>query len=300
MVRATADVRTVDILIEGCDISETNHPSGVNEAISVGGGVDGIVTRDCDIHDTDQYGIDYKLGVRNGLIEGNRIWNVEQYGIYMDVAQRYVEDVVIRDNVVWNCDLGIVFAREAGAGDTDAAGEPRNQTLARIDCFNNVVYGCNTGLYCHAHPHDTAHGTIEDIRIRFNTIYDCGLHRGPRGGGTGGDEVRLVGWDRAEWIAEGIAKRVDVIGNVIWRDPSRGAPDFVDNYRGDPGFRLEGNVTADPLFVDAAGGDFRLRAGSPAIGAVSAADAAAPFDADRDGGDRTAHRAAGAHGPEGA
>lgn len=294
---AASDIRTIDILIEGNDVSETNLPTslskgvqGVNEAISVAAGVDGIITRNNFVHDSLQYGIDYKLGVINGEIHGNTIWNIEKYGIYLDSARRFVTNIRVYNNLVHSCDIGITLAREAVyPGKTYRSGD-LTQTLKNIDVFNNVFYNIGrTGILCHRHPtKDTPHGKISDIRIRFNTLYNCGAAADV-------SDIRINDWAGSGW--KNVLSGFDIIGNIVWRDNKTGKA-RIDNLLSSMKNAVitENLVDTDPLFVNtnAKHPDLSLKAGSPAIGSVSKNHATPPFNVTANGKDRTTPPTAGA------
>ncbi len=304
--------RVTDVVMEYNDLSKTNvitdyndnpnnpqgEPGGVAEAISVAANAANIITRYNDVHDTRQYGIDYKAGVRGGEIYGNRVWNVERYGIYLDTGRRFVEDVAIYNNHVWNCDLGIVLAREAGNKDIDydvftAQEGPEDflQTLSNIDVYNNLVWDTNlAGIYCQRHPKkDGPDGVIRDIRIRFNTVYNANR------AGTGRD-LNLSGWSDADFEAAGVVSNVDFIGNIVWNDTAemRILNTFVDK----PGFLVADNlIGVDPSFAapDATPPDLSLAVGSAAEGLAGATVTETPFTRDIDAVARDAAPAAGAY-----
>lgn len=307
-----AQLRTVDVLIENNDVSQTNVitdynnnisnpqgvPGGVAEAITVAASAGDIITRFNDVHDTRQYGIDYKAGVQGGEIYGNRVWNVERYGIYLDAGRRFVEDVAIYNNQVWGCHLGIVLSREAGSNTikygtfTSQEGiEEFVQTLANIDIYNNLVWDIQAaGIFCQRHPQkDGPNGSISNIRIRFNTVYNANRMESGR-------DLNLSGWSDPDFEAAGIVNSVDFIGNIVWNDTAsiRQSNTFVDKV----GFTVEGNlIGVDPSFADvtATPPDLSLSPGSAAGTLVDAVLTNGPFETDFKGGMRTVSRSAGAH-----
>lgn len=236
-------------------------PGGVAECISVDGGASNIVTRYNDVHTTRQYGIDNKAGIRGGAIYGNRVWDVERFAIYLDAGRRFVEDVQVYDNEWWNCDLGIVLAREAGSSIIDYATFKAQEgaaefirSLWNIDIWNNR--GRQTrkaGIYFQWHPQkDGPDGRIGNIRCRFNTVWNANRD------GTAKD-LNLF-----EWSGKGLTiTAVDFVGNAVWND--EGNVQFAQAFAGQAGFTFSGNaITDDPLFNDPENGDLSLRHGSPA------------------------------------
>jgi len=287
------DVRTIDVIIEGNDVSQTNIPTeynnfkgGVNECISVAAGVDTVITRYNRIHDSRQYGIDYKLGVRNGKIYGNRIWHIARYGIYLDAARRYVENIDVFNNEIFRCGLGITLAREAVTDHDDPVQmADLVQTLRNINIYNNVIYDIErTGIYCHDHPKDRPEGVISEIRIRFNTVVNCATS------GVG-NEVRLVGWTKPDW--DGILDDFDFVGNILWRADGPRTQSLFDTFSGALGVNVGQNLIGiDPQFTDLTG--FHTAADSPARGLVDARFAGPPFNTTFAGRDRRSERSAGA------
>ncbi|WP_338469213.1 right-handed parallel beta-helix repeat-containing protein [Roseobacter fucihabitans] len=305
-------MRTDDILIENNDCSASNVitrynnnitnnqgvPGGVDECISVTSGCSNIITRFNDVHDTRQYGIDYKAGVKGGAIYGNRVWNVKRYGIYLDSGRRYVEDVAIYNNQVWACHLGIVLAREAGSTsvpyDTFTAQQGIGefvQTLANIDVYNNLVWDTQAaGIYCQRHPQkDGPNGIISNIRIRFNTVYNANRMESGR-------DLNLSGWSDPEFEAAGVVSDFDFTGNIVWNDTA--AVRTINTFDGKPGFSVHSNaIGVDPLFVGpkATPPDLSLSPGSPVSAVVNAAHTSGPFATDISGLARGAAPKAGAY-----
>ncbi len=242
-------VWTTDVLIEHNDISETNmilphKPNGgVNECITVAGGVQNVITRYNDIHDSRQYGIDYKHGfVGGGEIYGNRIWNIERFGIYLDTNRLEVHDVEVHSNLIWQCNVGIVMAREANNQSKPPLPSELRQSFRDICIFNNLIWDMGvSGIFMGAHPNDTPDGEIHNVKVLFNTIYNCGVS-------APGQEMRLTGWSRDEYIQAGIVSDFVVAGNLAHR-PGYARAFITDQFSGKPGFHIEQNMWAgDPLF----------------------------------------------------
>lgn len=196
--------------------------------------------------------------------------------------------------------MGIVLSREAGSNTIDydtfvvqEGVEEFVQTLANVDIYNNLVWDCEeAGLFLQKHPQkDGPHGAINSIRIRFNTIYNCGL--------TSGNDLNLYGWGDLGITLNGI----DLIGNVAFnssRPISLAQTVIPAGVTIDDNLNFGDGDNTDPEFVDPdtpvviGSGvlptiilpDFSLSAGSPAIGTVDAAYSVAPFDTDIIGNSR--------------
>jgi hypothetical protein len=164
------EYRLFDVVIEENEVTNTNFPDGGNEAISLGGGVDGFVIRNNWVHNSEQYGIDAKIGAINGEIHGNRIHDIEKHGIYLDSNSRTVANIKVFDNVVYDNNNGIVLARESKR-------EPRAPNMYNIDIYDNHVYDNEKyGIMAYKHFEDNETGRFDDIRIFSNTIEGNGIH----------------------------------------------------------------------------------------------------------------------------
>ncbi len=317
---ATEVVRIENVLIRRNDVSETNvvndynqdftnvdgNPGGANEAITVCCAYRNVVSEWNDVHDTLQYGIDYKGGGTGGAIRFNRIWNCVNHGIYIDSDRRFVEDLDIHDNLIWGCRNGLVLAREA---DYDGANPPADLSdfqmrLRNIRIWNNVIFDMERyGMLFYAHPLDCPSGRIENISVRFNTVVNCGQDQEYR------DEIRMVDWSNPDWLAASVVSGFEMIGNLVWRNT--GAVKVTDDFGAVPGFTVLGNANfttpQDPLFLDperpvslGAGvlpeitlPDYRLSAASP-VRAWLAGYSEAPFQYDAAGQWRPTRADAGA------
>ncbi len=130
-----------DIVIDGCEIF--NCDPARSEALTLNGNITGFKVTNNSVHDVNNIGIDFIGGegwvsgdpskvARKGLCKGNRIARCRSSygggyaaGIYVDGGQ----DIVIEDNVVTECDLGI----EIGA-------ENKGSTARGIIVRNNFVH----------------------------------------------------------------------------------------------------------------------------------------------------------------
>ncbi|MEO9842185.1 MAG: right-handed parallel beta-helix repeat-containing protein [Roseobacter sp.] len=191
------EYRLFDVLIQGNRITNTNTPKGVNEAISLGGGVDGFTIRNNYIYDSRQYGIDAKAGAINGTITDNTIHGIERHGIYVDTGSRTVANIDIHRNAVFGVRNGIVMAREANR-------DPEHPNLFNINVSDNLVFDVEQfGIMAYRHPDDSGIGRFDDIAIAGNCI--CDIKR---------DAVRLGG------IGD-FAKNISVADNFIMSSGGR-------------------------------------------------------------------------------
>lgn len=181
------------------------------------------------IHHMEQYGI-YTAG-DNGLMEGNIFHDNGGFGIHLfqqDPAHA-PNNWVIRNNVFFNNGSGYGRLHPRKASAIIISRGHNNQV------YNNLVYNNHAGIF-------VGYGA-SDTLVANNTVY---------GNDTYGIEVSS---------SHSGSLNARVINNIVWGNTVSQITDTGTNST------LRGNVTTDPNFVNAAGGDFHLQAGSPAIDA---------------------------------
>lgn len=168
-----------NITIKNNKVSYTNHMQANTEALSLGAGVKNFVISENTVHDTHQYGIDVKAGASDGMISDNHIYNIEKSGIYLDSANRTIENVSIYDNLVHNVKSGIVLAREANNNaianefDGEAVIDPN---LININISDNIIFSTeNYGVLVYRHNTKDFFGGEVDVNVGNNTVFDWGL-----------------------------------------------------------------------------------------------------------------------------
>ena len=211
-------------------------------------------------------GIDAKDGVSNGLIYGNKVYNLPRLGIYIDAWDSLTEEIDVYNNIVYNCSEGIRANSENG-------GLIRNVQVYRNHAYNNTGcgYWVGVGGIGDSHPVDfiifdsniargngkdgirisvPSGGSTDHIIIRNNLIY-----RNERAG------IMVADFSRDD---TGLIGEVEIINNTVYKNGT-------DNLWGVGGIMItsspEGRraIKRDPLFSNASGGDFHLRASSPCI-----------------------------------
>ncbi|MGZ8624713.1 MAG: NPCBM/NEW2 domain-containing protein [Actinomycetota bacterium] len=271
---------------------------GSSEALVVNGNVKDFVIEGNRVHDTNNIAIDV-IGfegtapdptvdqARDGIVRGNTVWNVDSFGnpaygrdrsadgIYVDGGR----DVLIEGNVIHDVNIGIELASEHAGRST------RNVTVR-----NNLVYDA-TAIGVAIGGYDRRRGSTEDSTIVNNTIVN-----------TSGPEL-LVQFDTRDNV---IANNVIVagpehvfventfrenVGNTIdhnlyysidgspdgtwrWKDVEYDTFESWRERSGNDG----ASAFADPTFVDAAGHDYALEPGSPALDAGAFLAAAGALD----------------------
>lgn len=250
--------RSSEILVKGNEVVYAVH-GGSQECITIAGSdhvqVLGNHVRDGGPGNHGGEGIDAKDGCSYVLIQGNHVHDTRRLGIYVDAWKSHQHHIDVVGNLCHDCD-GCGFA----------AASERGGLLEKVRFVNNVarhnraagiaVAGWDGG---YSHP-------IHDLEIINNTVCNNGWPESTWGGGI------VVESPEAERI---LIRNNICAANRDWqiRDQVGGGKvaidhNLIEGFRGAE-HELCGtdSIEGDPLFVAAEAGDFRLRAGSPAIDA---------------------------------
>ena len=186
------EYRLFDVLIHSNEVTNTNTPSGQNEAITVGGGINGFVVSHNWVHHSDQYGIDAKLGAINGRIHDNLIHHIEKHAIYLDSAVRTVANIEIINNTLHNNNNGIALARESNR-------TPKAPNISNIEVRDNLIHDNDKyGVMLYKHIWDVGTGLFHNVKIHSNSIVK-----------NGSDGVHLVG-------IGGYATKISITDNTLF------------------------------------------------------------------------------------
>lgn len=316
-VYATLAEPVSNLVIDGNTIRDCEPAR--SEALVLNGNVDGFVVSNNVVRDVNNIGIDCiggetdiqpdsDLVCRNGVIRGNTVLRANaQYeggygaGIYVDGGR----DVVIENNVVSGCDLGI----EIGA-------ENPGRVTAGIVVRNNVIHanekaGLVFGGYAANVGRASNNAFTGNTLYRNNTLGAAGQGRFFRGNGVG--EI-WVQFGAGNLLANNLvyAGSEDVF--IASYEPGESPPNRFDynlyfsatggladgefgyhgsGYQGFAAWRAgsgqdANSVAADPGLADPEGGNFHIAATGPAADAGDPAFVAAPGEADLDGQPRVA------------
>jgi hypothetical protein len=187
-------------------------------------------------------------------------------GIYVDAQDKHTYNIEVFENVVHDIPAdGIALASEQGG------------LLENVKVYNNVAYN-NKWVGVHVTECCITTHPIHDVQIVNNTLYDNGWD--PWGGGIALDNPQAVSVViRNNICSQNLYFQMAVGANVPAANVTLDH-NLIDDYRGTEGeTRGHDYVEGNPMFVSAAGADFHLQPGSPAIDKGSAVNApAVDFD----------------------
>jgi hypothetical protein len=252
-----------------------------SEAVAINGNVENFVVSNNLIHDINNIGIDVIGGetdinprqvARNGVVRGNTVYNAHSSygdgfaaGIYVDGGR----NIVVENNTSYSNDLGL----EVGA-------ENKGFDSVNITVRNNLIYDNDkAGLVFGGYAANV--GRTRGSFFINNTVYGndtLGTGFGQlwvqfASGNTVANNLFVAGEDQALVYNEVVNPSNAMDSNMYWA-PSGSAntsflwnnveyPTFADYQRKSRQDKV--SFFADPLFADAAEGEFQLQAGSPAV-----------------------------------
>jgi hypothetical protein len=228
------------------------------------------------VYNSDKEGIDVKETAAFGVVHHNYVHDLKRQGLYIDGWFGQLQDIEMRDNVVTGCEAGIAVSSEQGP-------DTKNLKIHHNLVYNNRA----TGIFFSRWGADNPR---ENIEVYNNTFYRNGLGRNFSGdpqywlsGGcylysTNLRDVKIVnnifarnspfeightGRFKENWTS---VKNIDISHNLIQDVNTVDYPIYLSAWAKDSVYSMTGTyaIEADPLFVDADNGDFRLKENSPA------------------------------------
>jgi hypothetical protein len=207
-------------------------------------------------------GIDSKDGSHDGKVYNNHVHDMERLGIYVDAWDKHTYNIEIYNNIVHDIDNH----------DCYTLASERGGLLENITLYNNIGYNAGENGITVSFNGDVAVQPIKNITIINNTLYKNGSPNWGGGIVVGNAYVQNI-VIRNNILSQNIYYQIDVEPFVpkqqltVDHNLIHGFRDYADEIKGSEA--VEGN----PLFVDAANGDFHIKSNSPAIDAASSAGA---------------------------
>ncbi|OGU13646.1 MAG: hypothetical protein A2X61_02055 [Ignavibacteria bacterium GWB2_35_12] len=239
-----------------------NACSNMSQECLTVAGCDSFETRDNSVSKCYKEGMCFKDGSRNGEVERNIVYDViNKLGIYVDAWDKHTFNINVYNNVVHNCNSGVVLASEMGG------------LLENIWVYNNILYDNKfLGIDVSYNGDDTTVKVhpIKDVYIINNTVVNNGQEWGGGIANSNRDATNIIVRNNIcsnnlsfQIAHEGInPSNMEIDHNLIW-----GFRDYPDEERGTD------YVEADPMFTDTTAKNFHIILGSPAIDAGSPTDA---------------------------
>lgn len=230
------DTPMTSLFVEGNEIR--NCRLGSSEALVFNGNVKGFTATKNKIHDVDNIGIDAIGGEKSsglggffaseGIIEGNLVYNIATKtnpaykgesaagGLYVDGGKK----IEIRNNVVYNCDIGV-----------EVASENKGVTVSDVVVEGNFIAGSRQANILMG-GYDQKRGRAKKITIENNFL-------------TGGAEGEIK--------VQFYTSNVEIANNVMLA--KRNAPYIFTTGRKNRDFKVTGNIqqngrASSALFTD--------------------------------------------------
>ncbi|MCB1063218.1 MAG: choice-of-anchor D domain-containing protein [Verrucomicrobiae bacterium] len=287
---------------------------GASEAMVLNGNVNGFEVLENTVHDCNNIGIDF-IGyegtgptaaldrARNGVCRDNLVYNIETAfnpayggnfstgGGAQSAAGIYVDggvDIVIEQNTVYDCNIGIELASEHAGRWTERI-DVRSNVIFRNDIgglflggYNGSVGGTRNCVIRHNsfYQNDVNQDWNGEIYFQFKTENNVVTHNILFANSNGlfiGNPATSNTGNTVDWNVF----HAPPASPIKWQWKNLYYYD-LSSYRSATG--NDGNsLMANPLYVSAGAGNLRLQSGSPAIDSGDPAFTASADERDRDG-----------------
>lgn len=233
--------------------------SGTNECITMAS-VDGfevayntVSDRPVDLSKGGE-GIDAKNSCTNGKIHHNIVFNLWRVGIYIDAYEKNISNIDVYANKVYNNRAGGI-----------TVGSEEGGTVQEIRIHDNIIHDMErVGIRISGYLNN---GPVKNVDIYQNTIVRCGFK-----GGSFEDCGILIEATNTANTGFNIHSNIISECKTQIRDKGQKFPIKIENNLMFGGAAVKLGISTmnkDPMFMDSGAADFRLKAGSPAIGKAS-------------------------------
>jgi parallel beta-helix repeat protein len=241
----TIDGNEIDTPSSGGD-----QNNGIQEALSIMASQN-ITASNNSVHNGGMEGIDAK-GSTNVKIFGNNVYDMARVGIYVDCYSNEPLNIEIYNNTVSNSKA----ANSGAAEDGIRVGAEEGGNVSNVKIYNNVLYNiAQSGIILANWTGSGSEPKFSNISIYNNTTYNTGVK--------GGGGINIQGSQNS-----GLTIRNNILSKSKSFNIQSSSGATISNNLFDGGSTNgTSTVAGNPLFINAAGNNFRLQSTSMAINA---------------------------------
>ena len=250
---------TSNLTIDNCTVYNNNLLPLSNEQCSLMGVV-GFEIKNCVFHDDyTENGPTIKDGCCNGSFHDNLVYNEMSTGIYLGTTTLAQDNIQIYNNIFHDCASPAICINSE---------EYPYNSVTNIDIYNNLVYNNTEGFTIWPNNFTRSFRLINNVF--YNNLAEVAIYGNSKSGKLGNNSNCVI---RNNIIVANC--RLDQT-MINLESPESGMPTIDHNLFYDPSGQYDtfypsnligtNYIKSNPMFVNAAVGDFRLQGGSPAIG----------------------------------